>query len=102
MHRKRTSTVRAGFAALLLGSVISVAGFGATPAMADPFTGGFSPTIIGGAADLNGDGIVNDRDDANEFYGETHIINGLLDCDAWNPPPGSNAGVAGNGVINGG
>ena len=102
MHSKRTPKVRVLFAALLLGSVISVAGFGATPAMADPFTGGFSPTIIGGAADLNGDGVVNRRDDANAFYGDTHIINGLLDCDAWNPPPGANAGVAGSGVINSG
>ena len=102
MHQQRTPKVRAVFAALLLGSVISVAGFGATAAMADPFTGGFSPTVIGGAADLNGDGVANLRDDANAFYGDTHIINGRLDCDAWNPPPGANAGVAGSGVINSG
>ena len=55
----------------------------AAPAAAVPFTGGFSPTIIGERADLNGDGAVNGRDDANAFYGDTHIIDGMLDCDAW-------------------
>ena len=48
----------------------------AAPAAAVPFTGGFSPTIIGERADLNGDGVVNGRDDANAFYGDTHIIDG--------------------------
>ena len=55
----------------------------AAPAAAVPFTGGFSPTIIGERADLNGDGVVNGRDDANAFYGDTHIIDGMLDCNAW-------------------
>ena len=69
----------------------------AAPAAAVPFTGGFSPTIIGERADLNGDGVVNGRDDANAFYGDTHIIDGMLDCNAWLLV--ENAGTAGNGVI---
>jgi hypothetical protein len=60
------------------------------------FTGGFSPTIVNGLADLNGDGIVTGRDDASAFYGDTHIIDGFLDCDAWS---GANDGTAGDGVI---
>jgi hypothetical protein len=59
-------------------------------------TGGFSPDIIGERADLNGDGVVDGADDSNEFYGETSIINGRLDCNAWGSP---NAGTEGNGVI---
>jgi Ca2+-binding RTX toxin-like protein len=57
----------------------------AAPVAAAPLTGGFSPSIISGGADLNGDGVVNGRDDANAFYGDTHIIDGELDCDAWGP-----------------
>ena len=68
----------------------------AAPAGAVPFTGGFSPMIIGERADLNGDGIVNGRDDANAFYGDTSIIDGMLDCDAWTAP---NDGDAGNLAI---
>ena len=56
-------------------------------AEAAALTGGASPTIVGGLADLNGDGVANGRDDANEFYGDTHIIDGKLDCDAWGPIP---------------
>ena len=67
-----------------------------TSAGAAPLSGGFSPTIIGERADLNGDGVVNGRDDSNEFYGETSIIDGRLDCNAWTSP---NDGTAGNGVI---
>jgi Ca2+-binding RTX toxin-like protein len=63
------------------------------------FTGGVSPTIVSGLADLNGDGVANGRDDANEFYGATHIIDGGLDCDAWGAT--ANAGSAGNGAIDG-
>jgi Ca2+-binding RTX toxin-like protein len=70
----------------------------AAPAGAVPYTGGFSPTIIGGRADLNGDGVVNGRDDANQFYGSTHIIDGFLDCNNWSGP---NDGAAGDGVIDG-
>ena len=68
----------------------------AAPAAAQAFTGGFSPTIINGEADLNGDGVVTGRDDSNAFYGDTSIIDGRLDCDAW---AGPNDGVAGDGVI---
>ena len=49
----------------------------AAPAGAVPFTGGFSPMIIGERADLNGDGVVNGRDDSNAFYGDTSIIDGI-------------------------
>src|SRR5215218_10679802 len=68
----------------------------AAPAAARPLTGGFSPTIINGAADLNGDGVVNGRDDSNAFYGDTSIIDGFLDCDNWTT---DNDGTAGDGVI---
>jgi RTX calcium-binding nonapeptide repeat (4 copies) len=68
----------------------------ATPAGA--FSGGFSPTIIGGLADLNGDGVVNGADDSNAFYGDTSIIDGALDCNAW---ASDNDGAAGNGAISG-
>jgi Ca2+-binding RTX toxin-like protein len=69
----------------------------AGPAAAAPFTGGVSPTIFTNLADLNGDGVVNGRDDSNAFYGDTHIIDGALDCNAWLLIP--NAGSAGDGVI---
>jgi Ca2+-binding RTX toxin-like protein len=68
----------------------------AAPAAAVPLTGGFSPMIINGAADLNGDGVVNGRDDSNAFYGDTSIIDGMLDCDAWTAP---NDGAAGDLAI---
>jgi Ca2+-binding RTX toxin-like protein len=66
------------------------------PSPADAFTGGFSPTTYGGLADLNGDGLVTGRDDANAFYGDTSIIDGSLDCNAW---ASDNDGAAGNGAI---
>jgi hypothetical protein len=66
------------------------------PTSGGTLTGGFSPTIVGGLADLNGDGVVNGRDDANAFYGDTHIIDGALDCDAWTS---DNDGAAGSGTI---
>ncbi len=68
-------------------------------APAGAFTGGVSPTIIGGLADLNGDGAVTGRDDSNAFFGSTSIIDGALDCDNWTT---DNDGTAGDGVINGG
>jgi Ca2+-binding RTX toxin-like protein len=71
----------------------------AATAGAGPLTGGFSPTVINGGADLNGDGIVSGRDDANEFYGSTHIIDGKLDCDTWGAF--ANRGTAGSGTITG-
>jgi Ca2+-binding RTX toxin-like protein len=69
----------------------------AAPAGAGALTGGFSPTVINGGADLNGSGVVNGRDDASEFYGDTSIIDGRLDCDTWGAT--ANAGTAGNGTI---
>jgi Ca2+-binding RTX toxin-like protein len=69
----------------------------AAPAGAGALTGGFSPTVINGGADLNGSGVVNGRDDANAFYGDTSIIDGKLDCDAWGVNP--NDGSAGSGDI---
>jgi hypothetical protein len=59
----------------------------AAPAGAAALTGGFGPTIVNGGADLNGDGAVTGSDDANEFYGSTHIIDGHLDCDTWERKP---------------
>jgi hypothetical protein len=60
-------------------------------------TGGFSPTIVGQGADVNGNGIVNTADDANAFYGDTSIIDGKLDCDAWGVA--ANDGGQGDGAI---
>lgn len=70
----------------------------AAPASATPFTGGVSPTIFDGLADLNGDNEVTGRDDSNGFFGGTAIIDGQLDCDVWT---GVNEGGAGSGVIDG-
>ena len=69
----------------------------AGPAGAGPLTGGFSPTIVAGGADLDGNGIVNGSDDANAFYGDTSIIDGKLDCNAWGAV--ANRGDAGSGTI---
>jgi hypothetical protein len=60
-------------------------------------TGGLSPTIIGGKADLNGDGAITSADSWTAFYGDTSIISGQLDCDAWGTT--ANAGLAGDGTI---
>jgi hypothetical protein len=70
---------------------------GAQTASATEFSGGFSPKIISGAADLNGDGVVNGRDDSNNFFGDTDIIDGKLDCNTWGAT--KNAGSAGDGTI---
>jgi Ca2+-binding RTX toxin-like protein len=83
--------VLAAFAVCVLVAVV--------PAAAGPLTGGFSPTIIAGGADVNGSGSVTAGDDANAFYGDTSIIDGKLDCDAWGPI--ANDGSAGDGVIDG-
>jgi Ca2+-binding RTX toxin-like protein len=64
---------------------------------AGALTGGFSPTIVGEGADLDGNGVVNGSDDANAFYGDTSIIDGKLDCDAWAAV--ANQGDAGSGTI---
>lgn len=69
----------------------------AIPAAAAGFSGRFSPTIVTGGADLNGDGVVSGRDDADAFYGDTSIIDGHLDCNTWGATP--NAGTAGDGTI---
>jgi hypothetical protein len=70
----------------------------AGPAAAAPLTGGFSPTIVsGGFADLNGNGVRNVTDDATAFYGDTDIIDGELDCDAWGAV--ANEGSQGDGTI---
>jgi Ca2+-binding RTX toxin-like protein len=69
----------------------------AGPAAAAPFTGRVSPRIFAGLADLNGDRVVNGRDDSNAFYGDTHIIDGALDCDTWGGT--ENAGTVGSGTI---
>src|SRR5215207_6790388 len=68
----------------------------AAPAAAVPYTGGLSPTIFDGLAHLNGDNEANGRDDSNNFYGDTDIIDGMLDCNAWVV---DNDGAAGDGVI---
>jgi hypothetical protein len=60
---------------------------------------GLSPTIFGSLADLNGDGVVDGDDDSNAFYGDTSIIDGALDCNAWLATP--NAGAQGDGTIDG-
>lgn len=67
-------------------------------ASATPFTGGVSPTVFDGLADLNGDNEVTGSDDSGAFYGDTAIIDGALDCNAWLLTP--NEGSAGDGVIN--
>jgi len=87
----RVAAVGALSVVMLIGQ-LTLAG----PAVAAPYSGGFSPTIIGQQADLNGDGVVTGRDDANAFYGDTHIIDGGLDCDAWAM---ANDGAVGDGVI---
>jgi Ca2+-binding RTX toxin-like protein len=94
----RTGTARRRIAVL---GVFSLMAFYAQltfagPAAAAPFTGGLSPTIYSNLADLNGDGVANAADDSNAFYGDTAIINGALDCDAWVT---ANDGAAGTGVI---
>ena len=87
------------FTVLVLLSVLALAVQLGLPgrAQAASLTGGFSPTIVSGLADLNGDGVANGRDDANAFYGDTSIIDGKLDCDAWGAI--ANDGSAGSGAI---
>jgi hypothetical protein len=75
--------------------VVQVEGVIVTPPP-NAFSGTFGPTIVDGFADLNGDGVVDGSDDSNDFYGDTDIIDGALDCDAWTV---DNDGAAGDGVI---
>ena len=98
LPRPRT-TRRLVVVAFVLSAVFCVALAAAGRANAGPLTGGFSPTIVGGGADVNGDGVADGSDDANAFYGDTSIINGKLDCDAWGPV--ANDGSEGDGVIDG-
>src|SRR5256885_12324695 len=88
------------FGSVFVASVVLLAAMflGGGPATASALTGGVSPTIFGNLADLNGDGVANGSDDSTAFYGDTSIIDGALDCDAW---AAINAGTAGDGVING-
>ncbi len=91
-HRRRPLVVVAG----TLFAFQAIALMGAQTASAAPFSGGFSPTIIGGGADLNGDSVVNGRDDSNHFFGDTDIIDGKLDCNTWGTALGDeNKGTAG-------
>jgi IPT/TIG domain len=85
---------------VLLAAVALVIPITAGTASAVAFDGKVAPKIYGQAADLNGSGTVTTVDDWNAFYGDTDIINGLLDCDAWDPGV-ANDGVEGNGVIGG-
>lgn len=88
----RITRIAAATIAVALGSVGLVAG----PAIAAGFTGGLAPNVIGGLLDMNGSGRIGGRDDSNGFYGRTDVIDGAIDCDAWDGP---NDGVAGNHVI---
>jgi Ca2+-binding RTX toxin-like protein len=94
MARKIASRMRAGLAVALISAGALV--IGAQPAAAASFTGGFSPTIYSSLADLNGDGVADGADDSTAFYGDTDIIDGGLDCDAW---AADNDGAAGDGMI---
>ena len=95
------SHIRAFTRSAAVMGVISLFAYGqillAPPAPAQPFSGGLSPTVFSAAADLNGDDAVSGRDDSNAFYGDTAIIDGALDCNAWGSTP--NAGTAGDGTI---
>lgn len=98
MGRRHASVRR--IIAILSMSAIAIVGFGTTVASAARWNSGFSPTIYGSLADLNGDGVADSADDANAFYGDTSIIDGGLDCDGWGAT--QNDGSAGNGTIDGG
>jgi Ca2+-binding RTX toxin-like protein len=95
--RPRTAPRRLPTLGVLTVAVVCAQLLAAAPLGAAPLTGGFSPTIVSGRADLNGDRAATGRDDANAFYGETHIIDGMLDCDAWGFI--ANDGGAGSGAI---
>src|SRR5207247_360197 len=73
-----------------------------TTAAVEP-VGLLSPTMCGGLADLNGDCTSNSdptADNGAVFYGNTSIIGGKLDCNAWGSTV--NAGTAGDGSITSG
>jgi hypothetical protein len=77
-------------------SAIAVSIVPSVPASATGYTGGLSPLVLGGRLDMNGSGGIGGRDDSSGFYGQTDVIDGAIDCDAWNGP---NAGLPGDGVI---
>jgi Ca2+-binding RTX toxin-like protein len=87
---------RALLAALAILALLVAQFMVAAPVAGSPLTGGISPKIISGLADLNGDAVVDGTDDATAFYGDTSIIDGQLDCDAWTT---SNDGSQGDGTI---
>jgi Ca2+-binding RTX toxin-like protein len=91
-HTSRTLVASLAIVPLFLAQLMLAA-----PVAASSYTGGITPTIVGGLADLNGDGAATTSDDANAFYGDTGIIDGKLDCDAWGPI--ANDGSQGSGTI---
>jgi IPT/TIG domain len=91
----RTTTLRF---VVLLAAVALVIPITAGTASAAPFTGRVAPTIFGGLADLNGSGTVTVADSWTDFYSDTEIIAGGLDCDSW---AAVNDGTDGDGVIDG-
>jgi hypothetical protein len=69
--RVRMATLGALAVAVVCAQLIVVAPLGSTP-----LTGGFSPTIVAGKADLNGNGAVTGRDDANDGRGRDRCAGG--------------------------
>jgi hypothetical protein len=84
--------------AVLVAVALGASGLFALRASASPFTGTFGPTIFNDLLDVNGDNVVNASDVSRGFFGDTDIIAGGIDCDAWNNP---NEGAPGDGVIDG-
>ncbi|MCH7812159.1 MAG: hypothetical protein IH958_05970, partial [Chloroflexi bacterium] len=58
------------------------------------FDGVLSPNIIGGGMDVNGDGVIDSKDNSNQLLGAS-ILSGLLDCDDFGTAPGN----VGDGTI---
>src|SRR3954470_2918160 len=83
--------------ALAAMAVLATLVVGSTPASAAGSTGGLSPTVFGGRLDMNGTGAIGGRDDSNAFFGQTDVIDGGIDCDAWGTT--ANAALPGDGVI---
>ena len=54
----------------------------------DPFIGVLTPNIIGGGMDVNGDGVIDSKDNSNQLLGAS-ILSGLLDCDDFGTAPGN-------------
>jgi len=81
----------------VIGLAVASLGLSAVDAGAAGYTGGLSPTVLGGRLDVNGSGGVGGRDDSNGFYGQADVIDGAIDCDTWGAIP--NAGSAGDHAI---